>query len=108
MVILFLGLCEKAGIIEEAPTHASRPKPSRQTTGTPTARSRAKGTGRAGASSPSGALPNAIEGLLKELAQIGPTWTQERRDQFLMVWEAVVDFCFPVHEPGSSSGSDPE
>jgi len=50
-------------------------------------------------------LPAAVQGLLRELASIGPTWTRERRDQFMKVWEAVVDFSFPARDLGDDNGS---
>jgi hypothetical protein len=114
MVSLFLGLCEYAGIISEVPKRTPGPKTARagQTKARTTKPSRVRtGSkhepehGSGGGAQVPDQLPDAIKGIVRELAAIGPTWTKERRDAFMKVWEAVVDFSYPVREP---EGFEPE
>jgi hypothetical protein len=114
MVILFLGLCEYAGIISIVPKRTPGPKAARagqtkaRTTKPPQVRAGSKRGpehGSGGGAQVPDQLPDAIKGIVRELAAIGPTWTKERRDAFMKVWEAVVDFSYPVCEP---EGFEPE
>jgi len=115
MVILFLGLCEYAGIISIVPKRTPGPKPVRagsskpRSTTPPRARAGSKhGSGGRDDSQVPDQLPDAIQGVVRELAVIGPTWTKERRGAFMKVWEAVVDFSYPVHEPEEFVPEDTE
>ena len=106
MVILFLGLCEYAGIISEVPKRTPGPKTARSGSSKP--RTPTPPRSRSGLKPPPAdrneaqvpdQLPDAVKGIVRELAAIGPTWTEDRRDAFMKVWEAVVDFSYPVREP---------
>jgi hypothetical protein len=116
MVTLFYGLCEYAGLA--APPKRAPAKPvssgSNGTRKAPSARTSVKKpdtsasfTGQAPISTDAPpldtpGLPAPLQGLLKDLEAIGPTWTKARRDQFLAVFTAVLDYSFPVHaEPVS-------
>jgi Family of unknown function (DUF5343) len=107
MVTLFLGLCEHVGIIEQVVKRQpgpKRPRNQKPVAVDPSLRARRAKSDGAGqqATVPAG-LPPAVEGMLNELAKIGPTWTRDRRDQYMKVMEAVIDFSFPVREPGDNA-----
>src|SRR6266508_4428752 len=119
MVSLFLGLCEYAGIISEVPKRTPGPKTARagqtktRTTKPPQGRTGSKhqpehGSGGRGEVQVPDQLPDAIQGVVRELAVVGPTWTKDRRDAFMKVWEAVVDFSYPVREPEEFEPDDTE
>jgi len=108
MVTLFYGLCEFAGIVDESPkrttgrsTAASRPanKPRKAVSDVGVAKESMKVT-----EVPTG-LPAPLKGLLDDLAAIGPTWTKARRDQFLAVFHAVLDYSYPAR-PGRVGAPD--
>ncbi len=113
MVTLFLGLCEHVGLGPEVPKRSPGPKPARSNGQKPRASApsgQSSGRNKRGeadhqAKNMPDTLPAAVQGLLRELASIGPTWTRERRDQFMKVWEAVVDFSFPAGDLGDDNGS---
>jgi hypothetical protein len=104
MVTLFLGLCQEAGIIEQAPQRTRTSRVSRQSA-TP-----ARGTGsrpttprqskkdqqvqQSGAS----AFPPELTGLLNSLPPRAEGWTKDRRDKFLEAFGVVLDFVIPVRE----------
>jgi hypothetical protein len=113
MVMLFVGLCKHGGlkVKEDAP----RP---RQSTPRLVARTTSRDQGSRfpvvkrtsinGAGNAAGhvtdritqdRLPEPVDGMVRELASIGPSWTKARRDQFMKAWEAVIDFSYPVHGP---------
>lgn len=117
MVTLFLGLCEYAGIVSEVPKRTPGPKPARAGASKPRAatppRARADvkprpADRRDGEAHVPDQLPDAIKGVVRELAVIGPTWTKARRDAFMKVWEAVVDFSYPVRGPEAFEPEDTE
>lgn len=110
MVTLFLGLCRYVGIVPEPekglrPTEVGRVR-QRTTKPSPKAAAKAKPEEPSAvnwATSLNVAtrqpdLPPAVDGLVRELAKIGPTWTRKRRNDFMRIWEMTVDFSFPVRE----------
>lgn len=113
MVALFIGLCEHVGLAPETSKGPTAPRPARPRSQKPAA---AAPSGRSGkgskpdAARQAGTLPDAVEGMVRELASIGPTWTRARRDEFMTVWNAVIAFSYPAHEhehehePGASNG----
>jgi hypothetical protein len=120
MVTLYMGLCRYVGIAAEPADVGERLSEARRQrilTAPARARARAK-TKESGAGitktqqqfMPSNvgqaALPAAVEGLVRELATIGPGWSRERRDQFMQVWTAVVDFSYPPRD--RTTGHDTE
>lgn len=114
MVSLFYGLCEYAGIADapkRAPVRAatSAPRGNRKATKVKNENADSDvGSAAEAAAKPPPApdvrgLPAPLQGLLHDLAEIGPTWTKARRDQFLGVFTAVLDYSYPVHdEPGNT------
>ncbi len=105
MVILFLGLCEHAGIIgkrpnvvkADSPTKSERPK----RPATPRGRKPNKPPNTDG-------LPAPIAALLKSLPDDVSGWTQARRDKFHTTFGAVLDFCFPIRESESTEAEKQE
>jgi hypothetical protein len=113
MVMLFVGLWKHAGmnVKEEAPkSRQSTPRASGRPTSRgrvvdlyPARRTNVRQTGQAVGHVTSGVtqlqLPEPVEGMLRELVSIGPSWTEARRALFMKAWEAVIDFSYPVQEP---------
>jgi hypothetical protein len=111
MVTLFMGLFTAAGVMparqKQAPTKRaqgngaaprasktrSAPKPPVEAQNRAHHQSHAHGAG----------LPPAISGLLSTLPQEGGFWTQQRRDQFLATFGAVLDYTFKIGEPPAPS-----
>lgn len=108
MVTLFLSLCQETGLGGEVTRRPPGPRPGSGRSfrlGAPASSGRAaKATQNGSVQDVPGTLPEAVQGLLRELAQIGPSWTAERRDQFLRAWGAVIDFSYPVREPSGGDG----
>lgn len=92
MVILFMGLCRRAGIVPEGATRTisrdARPirKPAPQN---PVIRNKPN-TARQEQSN----LPAPLAGLLATLPQAG--WTKNDRDRFMGAFTAMLDYCIPV------------
>jgi hypothetical protein len=115
MVTLFYGLCEYAGIVAETPKRtAARPMGKPRSSGRPPRKDDGddgkdrENAARAGRPIISGDLPAPIQGLLSELATIGPEWTEARREQFLTVFRTVLEYCFPARPESAGNGSAPE
>jgi hypothetical protein len=105
MVILFYGLCEFAGIIEGVPKRAASP-PSQGSRPGKTEKLRDSAmTGRKDTPI-SGDFPVALQGLLQELAAIGPTWTQDRKEQFLAVFNVVLNYSYPAQADRAGNRDD--
>jgi hypothetical protein len=98
MVTLFLGLCQKAGIIsrDSAPKTIQREKRVTKKTITPKAQPRGKPS--AGNMQGIGAtnLAPPIAGLLAALPQGDAGWTQQDRDRFVKAFETMLDYCIPI------------
>ncbi len=105
MAKLFLGLCEAAGIVKEAPIRKRSPKP-RQST-----KAREPSTSNNGTSSePKQSTPRrktartpmneginpALEHLVNDLPQYADGWTRSRRERFLNAFTALLDLWIPV------------
>jgi hypothetical protein len=43
-------------------------------------------------------LHQSIDGLLSDLARIGPSWTKEERDRWVNTFIANIDYAYPVRE----------
>lgn len=99
MVMLFLGLCQRAGIItEDSPAKVTsrevRPK-SRVTPMAPQTKHKQKNkTDPAPPQVSNGSLPPPLAGLLATLPQSG--WTQNERDRFVVAFTAMLDYCIPI------------
>lgn len=103
MVTLFLGLYEKAGMVEKRqaaprpPSSAPRKAPSpRSAPRVPAATAPKDQPFRNNIVHQTGNLPAALNGLLTDLPTIADGWTKADRDRFLVTFNAVLDFCFPV------------
>ena len=105
MAKLFLGLCERAGIVEASPV---RPRTSKNSTRPPSTRA-TPSTARNGTSSkakrtppkpptPNSDLPLVITGVLQTLPPTDQGWTEKKRQRFLTAFEAVLDLCYPIIE----------
>lgn len=102
MVTLFMRLYEAAGVAAPK-SDAAKPRsrslavrdPVRPKTAVK-APAREAAVQPARGAQPPGGLPPAIAGLLQSLPPEGAGWTQETRDKFIVTFEAVVDFCFPI------------
>lgn len=102
MVTLFLGLYEKAGVIEKkaaAPRTSAAP---RKQLIVPRATVRALAL-KSKDHTPNNAidsrvdnLPAALSGLLADLPKIADGWTKAERDRFVATFNVVLDFCFPT------------
>ncbi len=110
MVMLFLALCEYAGIVDEAPKRRPGPRPAstgkdkkpvRKTSKRRTSRRGTKDTDEEGLPG----LPPALAGLMRELPR-SRTWRQEDRDRFLAAFEVVLDFAITIAEPTSEEVED--
>jgi len=104
MVTLFLGLYEKAGIIEKKAPAPRTPAPTRKVAPTRTARAPAPKTKPQDQNNNSvvprfGNLPAALSGLLADLPTIADGWTTAERDRFMVTFKAVLEFCFPADAP---------
>ena len=94
MVSLFIGLCEEAGIREKTK------KESKPRTRTPSAKGQMLTGGKKPSQPPAphfaGKVPFAIAGLMHSLPTEKQGWTQDEHDKFVRIFEAVLDFCYPI------------
>jgi hypothetical protein len=105
MVTLFLGLCQKAGIIagDGIPKTTQREKRTIQTKRiaahktTSKTRPSNENENLGGVSG----LPAPLAGLLATLPKSGSGWNQEDRNRFVRAFETILDYCIPIrsHEP---------
>lgn len=102
MVTLFMGLFAAAGIGPEKTKPATR-KPSRpQTPKAPIHQARRSHEtaerlpSKGDRTIVGGELPPALAGLLASLPTAGNSWSKQERDRFVLTFEAVLDFCYPV------------
>lgn len=119
MITLFLGLCEYVGVdisaamqdkrsATEAPGTRTRnpaPRKANGSTKKTASKSEQSGGGRTPPPLPPAAdgLPPALLGLLQQIPQPGAGWTQQRRDEFLTAFRAVLDFSVPVRDSEQAS-----
>lgn len=105
MVTLFLGLCQKAGIInselpqrtmqrERRPANKSLPSIRQPKYGSFSAEKQAQGHKE---------LPAPLAGLLATLPYEGNGWTRESRDSFHVTFGVLLDYCFPIREQDSEN-----
>jgi hypothetical protein len=122
MVSLFMSLFAAAGVRAEkekqpqrkapgaassAPRVAPKPKPPAPRQQSPAGSVAAAGVVPAGVvpGAFGAALPPAVAGLLASLPKDGEGWTQVQRDKFLLIFEAITDFCFPIIEPDGETNT---
>ena len=106
MVVFFLGMCREAGIPtldvpRKRPTQASRPRNAARPTATP--RSSTSNSVRAPATAPVQAAVRyepTLEALIQSLPQIGDAFPEDRREQWINMARAILDFLYP--ETGSA------
>mgnify|MGYP003134140640 CR=1 FL=1 len=106
MVTLFLGLCEYAGLIDEAPKRKTTPKRADSGTGRSAVSRPSKKPARAPVTTstevsqpraPSD-LPIALSALLGELPNSERTWTTAQRGSFISAFTALLDVYYPVRD----------
>ena len=104
MVSLFVGLFTAAGVMPQKEKVAKTTRKARApSTSSKTARVRERcqeakqstHQSQEGGDGP----PPAIAGLIATLPKAGGFWTKGRRDQFLAILEAVLDYTFRIGEP---------
>lgn len=105
MVTLFIGLFDAAGIGPEKQRSLSRKPPSSSPAKPTRNPPKPNGGPTVHQHMITGALPPPLAGLLAGLPQDGQGWSKTKRDQFMVTFEAVLDFCFPVI---SKEQSEPE
>lgn len=111
MVTLFLGLCQKAGIVtgDGAPKSTQREKRAvKKITLTKTA-FKAKPTAGYATAGNMSELPSPLTGLLATLPQAGSGWNQQDRNRFVKAFETILDYCIPIRskEPEESMEESP-
>lgn len=94
MVTLFIGLCERAGIADEATPADVGKDPGRQSP--EPGESRVVPTG-ASARLQEG-IPPALVGLLRQLPDPGSSWSRKRRDSFLRLFGATLDYVYELED----------
>ncbi|MGH8915851.1 MAG: DUF5343 domain-containing protein [Acidimicrobiia bacterium] len=91
MVTLFMGLCERAGLADEAvaPRAPSKvaPKPVAPRSSRPPAEI-----------TQDEPIPPALTGLLHQLPAAGSAWSRDRRDSFMRLFGAVLDFVYEIED----------
>jgi hypothetical protein len=99
MVTLFLGLCVAAGIISEGATRKAAanpaPRPARRTVPVPRREPSVSPAANV-RSLDGGTIPPALMGVLAALPTSGDGWTKARRDEFVKMFQSVLDFTIPV------------
>ena len=104
MAKLFLGLCEAAGIVKEAPIRKRSSKSSQPT------KSREPSSSNNGTSEPKRSTPRrktartpvneginpALHHLVNDLPQYADGWTESKRERFLAAFTALLDLWIPI------------
>lgn len=113
MVTLFLGLLEFAGLdisqaaasrkrVEASPARAkangSRATAARTTTAPKTSVKKQDRNDAGGDTQASNDLPPGLVGLLRQIPRAGTGWPRSRRDEFMVAFNAVLDFSVPVRD----------
>ena len=94
MVTLFLGLCQRGGIITaDSPSKVVAREPRAAAARKPAAPKPAAPAKAKPQQQLTGSLPAPLAGLLQTLPQ---AWTQEDRDRFLKAFTAMLDYSVPI------------
>lgn len=105
MVTLFLGLCQKAGIItgDSQPKSVQREKrPVKKIVAQKTVARVKPNEGTQNTGSNLEVAP-ALAGLLATLPKSDSGWTQYDRDRFVKAFEAMLDYSIPIRSSGPDS-----
>jgi hypothetical protein len=100
MVSLFIGLYAAAGVREATQTRpqqrppAARPRVNRPAPRAPMYKTSVKAA--IGTATSSSGLPPPLAALLADLPPQGGTWSQQRRDKFLGMFESMLDYYYNV------------
>jgi hypothetical protein len=108
MVTLFVGLCRHVGLmadVQKPSSDGAKARKPRKPGSTPAKGRATPGSGRSDDSPVQPPLlrgeqqlPPAVDGLVRQLAVIGPTWTLEQRAQFMNLWALTVEFSYPIRD----------
>lgn len=100
MVTLFLGLCQKAGIVtgDSQPKSMHREKNPAKKTATKKVIQRERQVERATGAGSGMDLPAPLTGLLATVPKSGSGWTKHDRDRFVKAFEAMLDYSIPVRD----------
>lgn len=111
MVSLFMGLFTAAGVMPPRQKASASPSSPRLRQSAPKLFKASKGklplppryppdiSSRQVQFTPAGNVPPALAGLLATLPIDNGIWTQERRNQFVATFSAVLDYTFKIGEP---------
>jgi len=96
MVTLFMGLCERAGIADETVT----PPPPTKAVPKPAAPRSPRRTGEV---IQDDSVPPALVGLLRQLPAAGSGWSKKRRDSFMGLFGATLDYVYDLEDDEAES-----
>lgn len=99
MVTLFVGLCQAAGIISEAP-----PRPAKKSQGRSTSTKKTSSSKKRESSDTNPAkkhrIPPALSALLESLPAEGETWTTAKREDFVNAFGVLLDLFYAIDDTG--------
>jgi hypothetical protein len=110
MIRLFMGLCEKAGIVPPGSVRQQKSTPRRGITrNNPNAQHPKQETPAAPPPSPPtsshDALHLSLEGLVNDLPNRGKNWTQTERERWLAAFTYSLDYAYPAKEEPTKQNS---
>jgi hypothetical protein len=111
MVMFFLGMCREAGIPTlDVPRQRgiAEARPGRLGTTPPRSPRRPSGAAAGAPSRSMGGIPPALELLVRSLPPDGSPLSAKRREQWLKMAEATLDFVYPRGDEATESEPEPQ